>query len=258
MSEYPEDQPITPEVPAEKAYVAAAREVIAKAGETAPETDARFEVVDSYVDQLLVAADAGEITGSAGTYSREQLLSQFRDFLSDMYQPEDQRRAPDPYAFIPSKDGMRRAFRLLMDDTETHSDFELSLRLHLKPKGESPQTETNEIITGIPEALRTKAEEDLGEEAVEATGLIEPDAAQAASRVMFGESSGPTERMEETEDEKYARFERETREELQRLYREHRQVDSRSIEADALENQIAHAKEDLGKFTQERRRLQGK
>lgn len=257
MIEHPEDQPKTPEV-AEKAYVAAAREVIAKATESAPETDARFEAVDSYVDRLLLAADAGEITGSAGTYSREQLLNQFRDFLSEVYRPEDQRRAPDPYAFIPSKDGMRRSFRLLMDDSETHREFEQSLRLHLEPKGEQQQTETSEIITGIPEALRTKAGEDLGEEAVEASGFVDPDASQAASRIVsLGEVSEPVEAREETEDEMYARFEKETRDDFQEFHRQLRLLDPRSAEADALRNQISQAKEDLGKYAKERRRLQG-
>lgn len=253
MTEYPEDQPITPEVKAEKAYVTAAREVIAEVGETVPETLARFEVVDSYIDRLLLAADAGEITGSAGTYSREQLLDQFRDFLSELHLPPDQRVVPDPYAIIPSRDGMRRSFRLLMGDSATHREFEESLRLHLKPKAEQQQTEESEIITGVPKALSAKAEE-----VVEASGLVDSDASQAASRIVsLGEASEPVEAREETEDEMYARFEKEARGDFQEFHRQLRLLDPRSVEADALRNQISQAKEDIGKYAKARRRLQG-
>lgn len=268
MIEHPEDQPNTPEIKAEKAHVIAAREVIARAGENAPETDARFDVVDSYVKRLLLAADAGKITGSEGTYSRDQLLDRVSVLLSELSQPEDQRRVSDPYTVFPSKDGMRRSVRLLMEDDATHGDFELSLRLQLEArdrqqaeaKAKQQDKEEAELITGVPESLgfRAKAEEDLGEEAVEASGVVDPDASQAASRIVsLGEASKPVEAREETEAEMYARFERERRGELQELYRQYGQVDSRSAEADALQNQINQAKEDIGEYGKKRRKLQG-
>jgi hypothetical protein len=255
MTEYSENQPNSPEVQPEKAYVTAAREVIAEATEIAPETVARFAVVDSYVARLLLDVDAGKITGSAGTYSREQLLDQFRDFLSEEDLPLDQRVVPNPYAIIPSQDGIRRSFRLLMDDDATREEFKISLRLHTEakaePETEQQQTKESEIITGVPKELGAKAEE-----AVEAPGLPGPDVAQAASRIVFGESSESTEHPEETEAEMYARFEKEARDDFQEFHRQLRLLDPRSIEADALRNQISQVKEDIGKYAKERRRLQ--
>ncbi|MGV9002252.1 MAG: hypothetical protein ACOH18_04860 [Candidatus Saccharimonadaceae bacterium] len=107
-----------------------------------------------------------------------------------------------------------------------------------------------ELVAGVPgsaaEAARSvvEVEVSLREQATEDIGR------EAAADVV-------DEPIPETEDEMYARFERETQAELSELYRQHRQLDPRSAEAAALVNQIKYAKEDLGKWGSKRRRLRG-
>lgn len=113
-----------------------------------------------------------------------------------------------------------------------------------------------------PEMKRVEAEEVLGEAAVEDVIVAPENGADAARRIIGTEVSAaiqtPPEAPKETEDEMYARFERETQDELHELYARHRKLDPHSSEAAAIENQIRYAKEDLGSYMRKRLALRGK
>lgn len=173
----PEQNAKTPEQRAEKPYVTAAKEVILTADQNAPGTTERFKVVDSHVDKILEAVDKGEITGSAGTYTREQLLLQFEDFLTKLNMTDEQLKGEDPYSYIPSKDGMRASFRLLMGSDATYRDFQDSLRMHVSDEHEKRA-----------KLLSADEIEKMGDVEVSAAGVDEPmvEARRAATGIIEG------------------------------------------------------------------------
>ena len=244
----PENQATTPEKPTEQPRVTAAQEVIAKAAEQHPETEANFSILDAHVDALLDAADKGEITGSAGTYTREQLLDQFEAFLNDLHKPVKEGEKPvNPYMRIPGKDGLRASFFALMANDATARSFEESLRLHV----DTYETKRAELLN--PQNIQ-----EMGEVEVQAAGVDEPmQEARRAAGDLINVSEPLQEQEGETDVQMYERFVREGRAELDDLYAQHRAATPGSWEADSLVNQIKNAKEDLGANARKLSQLKG-
>ncbi len=261
----PEQQKATPENQQEKPYVTEVHSVIAKASESHPETTDSFSAVDSHVDKILHDADNGEITGSAGTYTREQLLVQLEDFIKELNTPVEKRTEKNPYAYVPGKDGLRASFRMLMDNPVTSKNFEQSIKMHIEAHKEkraellSPENiqemgeveliaaEVNEPMVEARRAARGMIEvPDFGKKSSEATPLEIPAAPQEGS-----------EKAPETEAEMYERFSRESQAELRDLYAQHRAAVPGSQEAATLENQIRNTKEDVGTYARKASRLKG-
>jgi len=155
--------PATPEQQADKPQVAAAKKVILEAEKSAQGTTERFLGIDAYVDKVLQAADDGEITGSAGTYTREQMVRQIQDFLAELNKTVEQREGVDPYTRIPGKDGLRAAFRQMMNSEATYRDFEESLKIHVAAEKERRA-----------ELLSADNIQDMGEVEVDSAGVVEP------------------------------------------------------------------------------------
>lgn len=271
----PEQQASTPEVGAEKPFISDAYEVIAKASQSHPETTESFLAVDTHVDALLQLAEDGEITGSAGVYTRDKLLLQFEDFLKELNTPVKDGEAPDPYGYIPGKDGLRASFRMLMDNPATSRNFKESLAMHI----EAHKAKRAELLTA-------EKIEDMGEVEVAAAGGVEPmaEAKRAASGMIevpdyikndsaavpavesaaLAQSATPERAAEaplapeaETELQTNERFLRESKAELDELYVQHRAAAPGSDEQATLENQIKHAKEDVGTFARRVAKLKG-
>lgn len=271
----PQEKPTSQEAQAEKPFEDAANELLAKAAQSHPETTESFALADSHVDALLAAADAGEITGSAGTYSREQLLRQFGDFLHELNRPESERTVADAYSYIPGKGGLRSSFRAIMENPATQRNFSDSLKLHI----EAHEKKRAELLS--PDKI-----EGMGEVEVEAAGIKDPmDEAKRAAGGMIdvpdwvrnsgapqevaaearadisaepgASEQAPVSLEQETDLQMNERFLRESQAELQDLYAQHRQVAPGSYEAGTLENQIKYAKEDVGKFARKVSSLKG-
>lgn len=244
----PEANTPTPEQQNEKPYIRKAEEVIAEAAANAPQTEARFQAVDSYIADVLEAADAGEVTGSKGVYSKEDMLLQFSDFLNLAGKTEEERKGVDPFAYIPSANGLRSAFRLLMDNDATYRDMEVSLKMHL-PDDES---ETSVEVESRPELITSDVvRREMGETSLKAVGIEQPQPLNEQSSL---ESSAEK---TETEVEMYEQFVREGKAELDDLYRQHRASVVGSSEWASLENQIKLAKEDLGANARRAAQLKG-
>lgn len=278
---HPEQQQ-NPEQRAEKPRVTKANEVIAAAAEQHPATDENFKVLDTYVDDLLQSADKGEITGSAGTYTRERILDQFEDFLKEykhtrIYKPAPGEAPKDPFTFIPSKDGLRDAFRLMMKDHATAHSLEQSLKLHVEAHLEKrAELLSPEKIEEMGEAELTAAEvpEPMEQAKVAAAGLIEMpdhirwphgkpseagapapvDKPQVTEQLQTTEAAAP---QPESDAEMYDRFVREDQAELQQLYAEHRAAQPGSWEQGSLENQISNKKKDIGDNLRKAARARG-
>lgn len=167
----PEQSNQTPEQGSEKLYIRKAQEVITEATAHAPETEDRFQAVDAYVTDILEAANNGEITGSHGTYTKEQLQSQIRDFLSENRKSEEKRRVADPYRFIPSANGLRSAFRSIMSNEDVGLDFELALNLQSR---EAEEGRNEELIT-------SEMVQKIGAAELRAAGVAEPGAEMPVS-----------------------------------------------------------------------------
>lgn len=244
----PENTQLTPEQQNEKPYVLKAQEVIVEASSNAPQTEARFQAVDTYIAEVLEAADAGEITGSKGVYTKEDMLLQFGDFLNLAGKSEEERKGVDPFAYIPSANGLRSAFRLLMDNDATYRDMQTSLKMHL------PEERIEADVEGIsrPELITSKVVmREMGGASLKAVGIEEPQSPDKQSV----EGSAPEE--PETEVEMYERFVREGKAELDELYRQHRNAEVGSSEWASLENQIKLAKEDVGANARRAAQLKG-
>lgn len=265
----PENQNTSLEQQAEKPRVAAANEVIARAKEQHPALSSNFEILDKHVDALLEAADNEEITGSAGVYTREQMLDQFKSFLEDLNKkPQSGEKPTDPFLRIPGKDGLRDSFKLLMNNEATWRSLQESLRLHI----EAHETKRAELLSpeniqemGEAELVAAEVPEPLQEARRAASGLIEmpdfiknPQVVQTPAEVVT--EPQPVVEQEpkpETELEMNERFLRQTQAELQDLYAQHRQAVPNSWEAGSLENQIKNAKEDAGAFARKVAKLKG-
>ncbi len=270
----PENTPLNPEQQAAPLRVAEAREVIAQAEQQHPSTTENFLIVDQHIESLLNAADRGEITGSAGVYSRDQILDQFDAFLQDLDAPsEPGKERPNPYTRIPGKDGLRASVRLLMESQSTARTFEDALKLRLEER-EAKHAEllSPENIQEMGEAELTAAEvkEPFAEASRAASQMIEipdfirnPSGAKATAEVVDPTPVEPQASVElapaaqETELEMNERFLRESQAELHELYAQHQKVERGSAEWGSLENQIKLAKEDVGKFAKKVAQLKG-
>jgi len=93
------------------------------------------------------------------------------------------------------------------------------------------------------EQLRQAAQASLAHEAIEAVGVAAP--------------AVEIDNKPETDVEMYERFVRESQAELSALYAQHRAVSPHSNEAATLENQISHAKADIGEYSRKLARLKG-
>ncbi len=188
-----EQQPTTPETQQEKPYVLAAHEVIKKASENAHGTTERFVAVDTYVANFLEAAERGEVTGSRGVYTKEDLFDQIEDFLADSKRPVEAREQKDPSVYIPSIDGMRASFQLLMDNDATSRDFEDSLKMHI----EAHHQKRAELLS--PENI-----ESMGEAEVRAAEVTDPMV--GARRAAGGLIEGIPEKIQSAPDVNVAEF----------------------------------------------------
>ncbi len=165
----PEHTPTTPETNNEKPYVSKAQEVIARAAANAPETTARFEVIDTFVDDILQAARDGEISGSNGAYTEEDLLDQLVSFKKHAYSNVENaagadKEVIDPFMLIPRASGLRDAFRTLWANEATHTDLEQAILLR------SPEAQA-ELRS---ELLSTARLEDIGEVGLNAAEVKRP------------------------------------------------------------------------------------
>jgi len=107
-----------------------------------------------------------------------------------------------------------------------------------------------------PEAEKIEVEEDLGEVAV--SEVVTPiDEVSAAQRLM-GEAPSdvaPPEVAAESKYDMYTRFIRERQQDLHQLYAQHRRLPLDSASAAVLVTQIEAAKEDIGHYLKEQRKL---
>ncbi|MGH7218610.1 MAG: hypothetical protein ACREGE_04175 [Candidatus Microsaccharimonas sp.] len=181
----PEQPAHTTEQQNEKPYVRKAQEVIAEATVNAPQTEARYEVIDAYITEVLEAADRGEITGTHGTYTKEQMQSQIQDFLALNGKLEAERDGENPYSRIPGINGLRASFRSLMENDATSRDFELALKLHASENTiESLDGRSGELIT-------TEVVRKVGAAELRAVGITKPGTEVASAETELQEAETP-------------------------------------------------------------------
>ena len=165
----PEENNPTPEQQDEKPYVLKARELAeAVAAKAEQDTEGRFQAVDTYVADILNAADAGEV----GDYTKSDLLKQFNTFKSLVGKSEEERNGIDPFMLIPRANGLRDAFRLLEADAQTSMDLRLSLELNVRG---NETVATERVSEPSPEMITSKIVlEKMGGASLDAMGVNEP------------------------------------------------------------------------------------
>ena len=165
----PEANNPTPEQQDEKPYVLKARELAeAVAAKAEQDTEGRFQAVDTYVADILNAADAGEV----GDYTKSDLLKQFNTFKSLVGKSEEERNGIDPFMLIPRANGLRDAFRLLEADAQTSMDLRLSLELNVRG---NETVATERVSEPSPEMITSEiVREKMGGVSLDAMGIDEP------------------------------------------------------------------------------------
>lgn len=120
----------------------------------------------------------------------------------------------------------------------------------IMPNGVEVSTKTVVTAELVDLQERLKLRRDLGEGAVEDSGIRKPDSESA--QPIKSEIEVPA---VETKKEMLDRHVREYQAELSGFYKEHRGLDPKSVRAAQLENLINQTKEDIGRVDRERRKL---
>ena len=221
----------SPEKGSEKPYLDEAKSIIEQAADIAPGISDRYDLVKAHVDEMLAAADRGEIEGSSGKYSRDALITQFESFLEANRQTDEQRQGQSQYLHIPRAGGMRDSIKALSNSEATFRELDDALSTLVY--------EQNEQFEQTAERPGTSTAQELGGVSLQAAGVEVPAVEPAA------EAEAPA---EETEAEMYSRYARESKQELNELYAELRGVEPGSWEAATIENQIKLTKQDVGEY----------
>lgn len=220
--------------------------------------------------QLAQDAAMGRLTtqrrGEDGSLETRSLTVEdiFVSQLGAFLRKHDANRAdPSSFSHISRSGGLRDTVRAIMDTPQLEEPFKVAIlyrqaQMQRDAEAAARASTRNLQEQGVeapkhPESFYESAMEELGGEAVERVVQQPAPEVSAAQRIVGAEASA----LAETEDEMYARFERETQKDLSELYRQHRLLDPQSAEAAALENQIKYAKEDLGGYGAKRRKLRG-
>lgn len=142
-------------------FVAKANEVFSKTRAEDAEIETRVDAINEFLDSVKQAAEAGKITSSSGeVYAWPVVLDRLHK-LGGMLDGRIKSEAiADPYTLLPKKANLRDAVVALTSDLSTTTVLlhEISERARNAEK----------------EPVYRKVQEDLGEEAVEDSGVKEP------------------------------------------------------------------------------------
>ena len=232
----PEQSQLSPEKPKQE-YELIADELMATIEDVPEDDDAalhRKAIIDKFLLDVIDRAENGEITGSRGNiYDKGAIMGQFV-----LYDQRLREQVDRPQDAIPGFNGLRTAFTKLASSDLTGRYFADSIDDITRSNN---QYDRHPAMTG--EVMERQP--------------ISPESAEKIGGAVLG-AIEVQEPQPETDLEMNERFLRETQQELQELYAEHRQLDPRSYKAQAIENQIKYAKEDAGSFAKKVAQLKGR
>lgn len=219
------------------------------------EAQRTLATIDDYVQDILDAADRGEIVSSSNdamTYSRSDLVTQIDEFVKELNSKGEMKSLN----LIPRSKGVRNGFAEFLTHEATAQATIDVLQEVVRQFKEQERAKH--------EALRSEAEIDkIGDEALEAAGVVEPidpmqEARQRAQDIV-GVMSGKEQKqpVDESELESVSRELYNEQEALKSLYAEHRKLPPESDEAVALKYQIESKKADIGSIIKKKMKLEG-
>lgn len=143
-------------------FVAKANEVFSKTRAEGAEIETRVDAINEFLDSVKQAAEAGKITSNSGeVYVWPVVLDQLHKLGGMLDGRIKSDTIDDPYTLLPKKANLRDAVVALTSDLSTTTVLlhEISERARSAEK----------------EPFNRKVQEDLGEEAVEKSGVKEPE-----------------------------------------------------------------------------------
>lgn len=147
-------------------FMARADEVFSKTRAEDAEIETRVDAINEFLDSVRQAAEAGKIVSSKGeSYSWQDIQNSLQLMGRIFDGREKDTSIEDPYTLVPKSNNLRDAVIALISDLSTASVLQDVLADRAKIEGRS--VENNRDIA--------RAQEDLGEEAVEDSGVKLPE-----------------------------------------------------------------------------------